>query len=232
MVQIKRKLSDRPSLQSLRRGIFIALLLLLAISGIVWTLIPSLQNRGVIAYLIPFLHVQLLEDPKLLTDMETTKISTDVRGNLGPPEAMLNNGTDWLKDRWQAASDMHGTAIKGHHWVLLEFQRPISIYSVVLDWEAAYSKNYILEGSLDQEYWSSLYDTQAYNNSLQWSEENYGQSPGVKTKTPLHVVHTMKKEVGTSSPIKLQYLRLTIRSSAMGWGVSLWQFKVNGFSWP
>jgi hypothetical protein len=166
----------------------------------------------------------------LLTNQKTTKISTDVRGNLGPPEVMLNTGKDWLKDRWQAASDMHGTAIQGEHWVLLEFQNPIYIDFLVLNWEAAYSNNYILEGSIDQMSWFTVYDTQASYNVLNFDEEKYGQSPGVKTKTPLHVVHTIWKEAATFPPLnKLKYLRLTIRSSAMGWGVSLWQFRVYGW---
>ena len=37
----------------------------------------------------------------------------DVRGNLGECGVILNRGDDWLKDRWQAASDMGGTAIPG-----------------------------------------------------------------------------------------------------------------------
>ena len=42
-------------------------------------------------------------------------VTTDTRGNLGPGSVITQKvqGNDWLKDRWQAASDMHGSAIAG-----------------------------------------------------------------------------------------------------------------------
>jgi hypothetical protein len=187
--------------------------------------------------------------PILLSTPNTTKISTDVRGNLGPAEVMLHNGHDWIKDRWQAASDMHGTAIRGQHWVLLEFATKIHIQSIVLDWEAAYSNDYQLQGSINSRknhppqdsLWLTLFDTKTdhddssiANSVFTWSQETFGQSPGVKTKTPLHVVDTMVRKNSTiySTGVipPLQSLRLIIRSSAMGWGVSLW--KVSVYGWP
>jgi hypothetical protein len=50
-------------------------------------------------------------------------VATDVRGNLGPASVLLdyNHTTDWIHDRWQAASDMHGTNIHGHHSVQLDW---------------------------------------------------------------------------------------------------------------
>ena len=225
----------------------------------------------------------------LLSLSNTTKISTDVRGNLGPPEVLLDSKTqDWIKDRWQAASDMHGTAIRGYHWILLEFQHDIYVDSIVLDWEAAYSNNYQLDAagaaatagggggllslsSLNNTATSSssssssssrLFDTdelqlQGRNKGLQtittsdwiWEETTQGQSPGVKTKTPLHVVHTIRSTAAAAAwntrivqPPQVhkkqqrrrrlgpyRYVRLTIRSSAMGWGVSLWHIQVYGW---
>jgi hypothetical protein len=35
-------------------------------------------------------------------------VTTDVRGNLGPAAVLLNNGTNWIQDRWQAASNSRG----------------------------------------------------------------------------------------------------------------------------
>ena len=191
------------------------------------------------------------QSPILLSTPNHTKITTDVRGNLGPPEVMLQDGTDWLKDRWQAASDMHGTAIKGHREVLLAFHETVQVNAIILDWEAAYSKDYFLEGALQNLVWFPLYDTRLNpsnnkNNNQQQqlrgenssnyelfvlsNTQNVGQSPGVKTKTPLHVIHTLARNNRTpKDPPTLQYLRLTIRSSAMGWGVSLWQIKVFGW---
>lgn len=63
---------------------------------------------------------------------------------------MLNQnppGTDWLNDRWQAASDMGGTAIAGRYWIMLDFSRlaissSILATKVVLDWGTAYATDY------------------------------------------------------------------------------------------
>ena len=42
-------------------------------------------------------------------------VTSDARGNLGPASVLVKDvpGENWLKDRWQAASDMGGTAIPG-----------------------------------------------------------------------------------------------------------------------
>eukprot|EP00961_Rhodomonas_salina_P057788 776565-Rhodomonas_salina.1 len=40
--------------------------------------------------------------------------TSDVRGNLGAAQTVTSSKMDdWLKDRWQAASDMSGTPIEG-----------------------------------------------------------------------------------------------------------------------
>lgn len=171
-------------------------------------------------------------ESRILSRSNNVTVTADVRGNLGPASVVIqrNPGKDWIKDRWQAASDMHGTNIPGTHWILLDFGADIIVDKIVLDWEAAFADKYKLEGSMDDP---------SKNQTSKWtlfdgtdpSQEKYrstvktGQSPGVKTKTPLHVIHTI-------FPIKvkkpLRYLRLYIQKSAMGWGVSLWQFDVFG----
>ena len=179
--------------------------------------------------------VNLLQDPSVIV------ITTDVRGNLGPAEVMLNNGTDWIKDRWQAASDMHGTAVKGSHWVRLEFPSSVSIQSLVLDWEAAYANDYkvqiLPEGGTDNNSdWQTIYDGEdpAQTSTLLKVQE-LGQSPGVKTKTPLHVVHSIgplvprTTTVGTATvSTSTRSVRIWIRRSVTGWGVSLWQIQLYG----
>ena len=49
-----------------------------------------------------------------LTRDPRVSATCDVRGNLGPCSVVVQEtpGNDWLRDRWQAASDMGGTAIK------------------------------------------------------------------------------------------------------------------------
>ena len=121
---------------------------------------------------------------------------------------------------------MHGTAIPGVHWVELEFPWLVaSISKVILDWEAAFARDYRIEVSMDQQDWHVLFDSHV-NSDRRTSIES-GQSPGVTSKTPLHIVHTVTM-LDESVPFK--YLRLYIRKSAMGWGVSLWQVDVYGTS--
>eukprot|EP00521_Asterionellopsis_glacialis_P017641 CAMPEP_0195297914 /NCGR_PEP_ID=MMETSP0707-20130614/22367_1 /TAXON_ID=33640 /ORGANISM="Asterionellopsis glacialis, Strain CCMP134" /LENGTH=227 /DNA_ID=CAMNT_0040359841 /DNA_START=141 /DNA_END=824 /DNA_ORIENTATION=- len=185
--------------------------------------------------------------PRLLSSSDTTTVTASVRGNLGPPAVVLNSGQNWLKDRWQAASDMHGTAIKGSQWIELTFDREIYVTKVVLDWEAAYAKNYRIEGrklettassmSTANKEWNVLYDGGADSSSDEHKKltdvEKYGQSPGVNTKTPLHIVHTVEtssltRENQNDNDNSLQVLRIFIRRGAMGWGVSLWHIDVYG----
>jgi len=164
--------------------------------------------------------------PEIVSRQRTVKIEADVRGNLGPASVLNQDppGTDWIKDRWQAASDMHGTAIKGAHWVIMEFASPITTNHIVLDWEAALSTDYRIEvnSKANDEEWTVLFDT----NKNTYDSHEYGQSPGVKTKTPLHIIHN----ITTPTDVSFTRLRIWIQSSAHGgWGVSLWQVDVYGW---
>ncbi len=40
---------------------------------------------------------------------------------------------------------MGGTAIPGRHWVVLDLGRPVRAATAVLDWEAAFAKDYRIE---------------------------------------------------------------------------------------
>ena len=167
--------------------------------------------------------------PTIVSRRKDVIITGDVKGNLGPASVLNQDppGQDWIKDRWQAASDMHGTAIKGAHWIIMEFASPITMSYIVLDWEAALSKDYRIEvssSSNNKNEWSSIFDT----NKDTYKSHEYGQSPGVKTKTPLHIIHNITT-VYTEASRPLTRIRIWIRSSAHGWGVSLWQVDVYGW---
>lgn len=175
-------------------------------------------------------------EPQNLSRSDKVTVMADVRGNLGPASVVIQRhpGKDWIHDRWQAASDMHGKNIPGTHWIMLDFGTEVVVDRIVLDWEAAYSDQYRLEGSLEpistespaaEKVWT-LFDGTDPSQKSSRSVEEVGQSPGVKMKTPLHVVHKLYP-LQTRKP--LRYLRLYILTSAMGWGVSLWQFDVFGF---
>ena len=125
---------------------------------------------------------------------------------------------------------MHGTNVKGTHWLLLDFKREIIPDKIVLDFEAAYADKYKLEASMlhpgkNMTDLEVIFDGTDPRQEKFRSKRESGQSPGVKFKTPLHVIHTIY-------PLKvkrpLRYLRLLILKSAMGWGVSLWQLDVYG----
>lgn len=85
--------------------------------------------------------------------LRRTGNNRDVRGNLGPASVVVQAkpGTDWIHDRWQAASDMHGSQIPGAHWIQLEFQfeNGVGVVAdrIILDWETAYADEYVLEAS-------------------------------------------------------------------------------------
>jgi hypothetical protein len=167
-----------------------------------------------------------------------THVTTDVRGNLGPASVLIENGTDWLKSRWQAASDMHGTAIVGMHWVDLEFDAPVHLTCIVLDWETAYSDDYKVEGkSHDQDHGITfVLDTQHGHDVASYrTVREEGRSPGVpKLKLPMHVIHTWNMTSSSSwqdaEKIGIDSLRLVIRKPFhSGWGVSLWKVDVFGY---
>ena len=177
--------------------------------------------------------------PRLLS--RRARISADVRGNLGPASVLLNNGTDWLKDRWQAASDMHGTAIAGSHWIQMHFVDRVRVTRIILDWETAYSNDYSIQGCKvqpppndgklkDGDCSVLLFDTRRTADVKHRSIHQYGQSPGVpKTrKLPLHVIHALDDLPTDNNDI--WSLRIGIRRPYhAGWGVSLWRVEVYGY---
>lgn len=174
-----------------------------------------------------------LSSPQLLSRSIEVNASCDTRGNLGPCSVVnqISPGSHWLKDRWQAASDMGGTAIPGHHWVVLDFPRPIFVNSAVVDWETAFATAYRIEGG-NGEKWDVLYDGSLPESEQlpnQRTSHEYGQSPGVKEKMPLHVVHKINlSPVGKENNKPYTRVRLYVLRPARGWGVSLWQFDIYG----
>lgn len=216
----KRRRKPRPRLHDSRIGsvaFFLLLTLVLVVTRLLWppnsTTFQLRKNAD-----------NAKQSPQLISRRGDVQISADVRGNLGSASVLNQDppGTDWIKDRWQAASDMHGTAIQGAHWVMMEFPSRIAASYVILDWEAAFSKDYQIEIQNDKDEWTVVFDT----NKDSYQSREHGQSPGVKTKTPLHIVHNI-----TLTPsFSFTRLRVWIRSSAMGWGVSLWQVDVYGYA--
>lgn len=209
-------------------------LCLAVVSGLLWLVLSQL-----LALSYPHI-VSSIDNPPtprriLLTTPERgTRAWTDVRGNLGPPDVVLNNRTtDWLKDRWQAASDMHGTAIRGSHWLRVRGLGHGGVGTRVdgflLDWETAFAEDYRLEGWWRNQSVVTYFDAQVTAHKSLRSSESFGRSPGVKQKLPLHVIHKIACPPETTST-RVDELYLLIRKPFHGgWGVSLWRFQAFGY---
>ena len=140
----------------------------------------------------------------------------DVRGNLGECGVIFNRGDDWLKDRWQAASDMGGTAIPGPHRVDIDFGRDVRVCSVEIDWETAYAEEYDIQ--IDG---VSVFEGATPSVAR---KRTSGHSPAVKGR-PLHVVHdTIFDECVPPA----RTLTIEILKGATPWGVSIWHVGIMG----
>ena len=95
----------------------------------------------------PTVPKPFLGEPVLLS-ADVTTVTADVKGNLGPPSVIVDEKMDdWLKDRWQAAKDMAGRPIPGPHWLNLKLANPRQVVRVIIDFETAYAKDYVLYAS-------------------------------------------------------------------------------------
>lgn len=141
--------------------------------------------------------------PILLTSPESgTRAFADVKGNLGDASVVLQNQTDkWLKDRWQAASNMHGTAIRGQHRIHVVFQqgRHVRVQRFLLDWETAYAEDYRIEGWYQNQTVATYFDAQNEQDQRMRTSYSFGKSPGVKQKLPLHIIHEIDCTLSSSS---------------------------------
>jgi hypothetical protein len=165
-----------------------------------------------------------------------TQATTDVRGILGSPSVLLEDGTDWLQDRWQSAPSSKYE--EGTHWVNLEFDSPVHVTHIVLDWETAHSEDYKMEGKTHDHEIAFTLDTENYADVERYrSEREWGRNPAVrKFVYPLHVIHTWNM-TGISSwqdseKIGIDSLRLEIRAPVkkhLVTGVSLWKVEVYGY---
>jgi hypothetical protein len=172
-------------------------------------------------------------------------LEASVRGNLGPISVITQEppGNDWIKSRWQAASDMGGTAIKGSHWVVMHFNNqigPVIAESIIIDWETAYADDYLIQvpdsnsnansnaNGID---WRTIFDGSDPAHAGRRSSISSGKSPGRGAEAfPLHIVHTIDLTGDDGNGVEMSHMRLFIRKGAKPWGVSIWQLDVKGYS--
>ena len=181
---------------------------------------------------------------ELLSSIQHGCVATaDVVGNLGPPSTVLadaDDNTDWLKHRWQTASNLHGTAIPGTHWLQLTWPHIVELHSVVLHWETAYADRYAIQiwddrpnannnnNSSNQNHWTTVLE--APQAIVQTTKS--GHSPGVPASVqdaPLHVIQTLSEFLPEQAPATTA-LRIWMEYPGVhkGWGLSLWEVQVFG----
>jgi len=144
----------------------------------------------------------------------------DVHGNLGPPKLVTAAGgsKDWLKDRWQAATGMSGVPIPGEHWLRVDLADAESrLERVVLDFEVAHAKIYLLETSKsDSGPWRKLTEVRTC-----CSKHLTVRSSGH------HVVHTITRPAMEDWKAD-RFVRARFTHLATMWGVSVYRFRVFG----
>lgn len=147
-----------------------------------------------------------------LLSADAVSVSADVRGNLGPPSVVINESvSDWLRDRWQAASSMQGRPILGEHYLLLTLRNHAVITRCLIDWETGYSDHYTISGGNSS--------TGPFNTLVESKDRR------VISVTYQHIIHELW--VKSNSPV--QFVKLTIKRPSTEWGASVWRFQVHGY---
>jgi hypothetical protein len=137
-------------------------------------------------------------------------VTADVRGNLGPASVVTSGlAEDWLKDRWQAARNMQGAPIPGPHWLEIDLGAACVVESVEIDFETAYSKDYVLYGLAAAGTWARL---------------AVGADAEEARPAKQHVRHRLR--VTERAPVTR--VKMDIRRPATRWGTSVWALDVRG----
>jgi len=150
----------------------------------------------------------------------------DVRGNLGPASVVTKvvPGGNWLKDRWQAARDMSGTPLSGEHWLEVDLKKARrQLTRIVLDFETAHAKDYVLETSSTH---GGPWHVLARVLESRAAEGAYTLNV---RKRHQHVVHTLE---GRSSWHASRFVRARFQKPASWWGISVWRFRMFGRGAP
>ena len=155
-------------------------------------------------------------------------VTSDVRGNLGPSSVVTNDVvTDWLKDRWQAASDMSGTPIPGTHHLEIDLERLCRVESIFIDFETAYTKHWILYGKRG--------DTKCDKDDS-WSQVATGRNARMQKKGKQHIEQIVPIQDTTTgdgggldcSAPNYSQLKLVLQKPSTRFGTSIWRLHING----
>lgn len=110
-----------------------------------------------------------------------------------------------------AAKNMQGEPILGEHWLLIDLQSPHTIKKVLIDWEQAFSRNWIIQGKL-------------VDSNDKWTTLCTSQEAETTTQNSKHVVH----EVTLSKAVIVKLVQLLIKRPSTRWGSSVWRFQLWG----
>ena len=156
-------------------------------------------------------------------------VTSDVKGNLGPPSVVTNeNIADWLKDRWQAASDMGGTPIPGPHYLQIDLGELCRIESIFIDFETAYSKYWTLYGRRSDNICPK------HKNWVQLAQGTSGKPAKGIMKQHVHqtvpVVDLSTGDGGENDCDAPNYteVKLVILRPSTRFGTSIWRLHING----
>ena len=174
---------------------------------------------------------------------------SDVRGNLGPATVVTDPKVgDWLKDRWQAASDMSGRPIPGNHWLTVDLgpecddddptsaitsgalaggapsPRPASclLSGAVIDFETAFADKYFFSVRTA----GVVEGTGAGGDAGGWSTPvaMEGDTPRQETSEK-HIVHNLRFP---GEGVSGRYVKLSFTGLGSRYGVSVWRLDIKG----
>ena len=178
---------------------------------------------------------------------------SDVRGNLGPATVVTDPKVgDWLKDRWQAASDMSGRPIPGNHWLTVDLgpecddddptsattsgalaggalpPRPASclLSGAVIDFETAFADKYFFSVRTTRRTAGVVDGTGAGGDAGGWSTPvaMEGDTPRQETSEK-HIVHNLRFP---GEGVSGRYVKLSFTGLGSRYGVSVWRLDIKG----
>jgi hypothetical protein len=105
------------------------------------------------------------------------------------PEAAVDGRSD---TRWSSA-------FSDPQWIAVDLGKPVRISKVVLDWEAAFGKSYLLEVSLDGRTWQAIYQ----------KDDGHGGTERIEFPA-----------------VEARWVRMRGAQRGTQYGYSLWEFRV------
>lgn len=154
------------------------------------------QGTGIAAYDI-YLNSELLASVEPTTNAADDNIALNATVDASSSNGALTPGliADGNSEtRWQAATT-------GEEWIMLDLNDIFIVNKMSLSWEAAYAKEYTIEGSLDGKNWTTLF-----------RETN---SDG-------------KQDDISNLKSACRYVKINCLKAAIGYGASLWEVIING----